>query len=77
MDILEGMFRAKTLSKGSMLLASAVVLAGLILKGTGKLPALSMNDVYGAAAALVGVWTPVYVSTVTDKVKGTQAKEQA
>ena len=66
-------FKAKNLSKGSMVLASVIVLAGLVLKGTGKLPNLKMEDVYGAAAALVGIWTPIYVSTVTDKVKGTKA----
>lgn len=60
---------AKVLSKCAMAFSSLWIIVLTILKGTGKIN-LDMNDIVISATAITGVWTPTFISIITDKIKG-------
>lgn len=62
-------FGAKVLSKGAMIFSSLWIAVLTVLKGFGKIE-LSENEIIASGVAITAVWTPTFVSTVTDKIVG-------
>lgn len=59
-------FRAKNLSKASIVFACIWVAVLIILKGLGKIN-LSLSEIIGSATAFVLFWSPTYWSVYLDK----------
>lgn len=59
---------AKILSKLAMAFSSVWIAVLTILKGTGKID-LDIATIIGSGVAITAVWTPTFVSIVTDKIK--------
>lgn len=60
---------AKVLSKMSMVFSSIWIASLTILLGLKKID-LSMNDIILSGVAITGVWTPTFISIITDKFRG-------
>lgn len=60
---------AKLLSKLAMLFSSAWIAALTILKGLGKIN-LDIDAIICSGIAITAVWTPTFVSIITDKIAG-------
>lgn len=58
---------AKILSKAAMIFSSVWIAVLTILKGLGKID-LDIATIIGSGVAITAVWTPTFVSIVTDKV---------
>lgn len=63
---------AKILSKGAMIFSSAWIALLTIAKGYGKIE-LTIDEIIYSGVAITAVWTPTFISIITDKIKG--AKE--
>lgn len=63
---------AKLLSKGAMIFSSLWIAVLTIAKGYGKIE-LSIDEIVYSGVAITAVWTPTFISIITDKIKG--AKE--
>lgn len=61
-------FKAKNLSKFSMIFASIWIVVMTILKAM-KIIEIEMEDVILSGLAVVGVWSPTYLSIWLDKIK--------
>lgn len=59
---------AKLLSKGAMIVSSLWVAVLTIMKGYGKIN-LSIEEIVISGAAITAVWTPTFISIITDKIK--------
>lgn len=59
---------AKILSKAAMVFSSVWIATLTILKGLGKID-LDIGTIIGSGVAITAVWTPTFVSIVTDKIK--------
>lgn len=59
---------AKILSKLAMVFSSVWIAVLTVLKGTGKIN-LDIGTIIGSGVAITAVWTPTFVSIVTDKIK--------
>lgn len=59
---------AKILSKAAMIFSSVWIAVLTILKGLGKID-LDIGTIIGSGVAITAVWTPTFVSIVTDKIK--------
>lgn len=59
---------AKILSKGAMIFSSLWIAILTILKGMGKI-SLSVNEIVVSGVMITAVWTPTFVSIITDKIK--------
>ena len=59
---------AKILSKGAMIFSSLWIAILTILKGMGKI-SLSVNEIVVSGVRITAVWTPTFVSIITDKIK--------
>lgn len=60
-------FGAKILSKIAMVFSSLWIAVLTILKGLGKID-LDIATIIGSGVAITAVWTPTFVSIVTDKL---------
>lgn len=58
---------AKILSKAAMVFSSVWIATLTILKGLGKID-LDIATIIGSGVAITAVWTPTFVSIVTDKI---------
>lgn len=58
---------AKILSKAAMVFSSVWIAVLTILKGLGKID-LDIATIIGSGVAVTAVWTPTFVSIVTDKL---------
>lgn len=58
---------AKILSKAAMVFSSVWIASLTILKGLGKID-LDIATIIGSGVAITAVWTPTFVSIVTDKI---------
>ncbi len=61
-------FGAKALSKAAMVFSSLWIAVLTILKGLGKID-LDIATIISSGVAITAVWTPTFVSIVTDKIK--------
>lgn len=61
-------FGAKILSKAAMVFSSLWIASLTILKGFGKIN-LDIGTIISSGVAITAVWTPTFVSIVTDKIK--------
>ena len=59
---------AKFLSKGAMIVSSLWIAVLTIMKGYGKIN-LSIEEIIISGAAITAVWTPTFISIITDKIK--------
>lgn len=59
---------AKLLSKGAMIVSSLWIGVLTIMKGYGKIN-LSIEEIIISGAAITAVWTPTFISIITDKIK--------
>ena len=59
---------AKLLSKGAMIVSSLWIAVLTIMKGFGKIN-LSIEEIIISGAAITAVWTPTFISIITDKIK--------
>ena len=59
---------AKLLSKGAMIVSSLWIAVLTIMKGYGKIN-LSIEEIVISGAAITAVWTPTFISIITDKIK--------
>ena len=59
---------AKLLSKGAMIVTSLWIAVLTIMKGYGKIN-LSIEEIIISGAAITAVWTPTFISIITDKIK--------
>lgn len=59
---------AKLLSKGAMIVSSLWIAILTIMKGYGKIN-LSIEEIIISGAAITAVWTPTFISIITDKIK--------
>jgi hypothetical protein len=66
---------AKVTSHIAQITAAGIILAGLICKGL-RIVDLSMSDILTGAAGIAGVFSPVYASLLTDKIKGADRQEK-
>lgn len=57
---------AKGLSKGAMLFSSAWIAVLTVLKGMGKIQ-LDENEIVTSGIVITAVWTPTFISIITDK----------
>lgn len=64
----EGKIGAKACSRVSMIVASVWVAAGTVLKGLGVIK-MDETDIIYSAVAIVGIWSPAYLSIWLDKIK--------
>lgn len=60
---------AKLLSKSAMIFSSAWIAILTLAKGFGYIN-LDVNEIITSGIAITAVWTPTFVSIVTDKVVG-------
>jgi multidrug transporter EmrE-like cation transporter len=61
-------FKAKSLSKISMIVAGLWIMVMTILKGFKKID-LSVNEIIWSGIAVAAVWSPTYFSVLMDKIK--------
>ena len=59
---------AKLLSKCAMIVSSLWIAVLTIMKGYGKIN-LSIEEIIISGAAITAVWTPTFISIITDKIK--------
>lgn len=59
---------AKLLSKGAMIVSSLWIAVLTLVKGYGKIN-LSIEEIIISGAAITAVWTPTFISIITDKIK--------
>lgn len=59
---------AKLLSKGAMIVSSLWIAVLTLMKGYGKIN-LSIEEIIISGAAITAVWTPTFISIITDKIK--------
>lgn len=59
---------AKLLSKSAMIVSSVWIAVLTIMKGYGKIN-LSIEEIIISGAAITAVWTPTFISIITDKIK--------
>jgi hypothetical protein len=59
---------AKVTSHVAQITAAGIILAGLICKGL-RIIDLPMSDILTGAVGVAGVFSPVYASIITDKVR--------
>ena len=59
---------AKLLSKGAMIVSSLWIAVLTIMKGYGKIN-LSIEEIIISGVAITAVWTPTFISIITDKIK--------
>lgn len=59
---------AKLLSKEAMIVSSLWIAVLTIMKGYGKIN-LSIEEIIISGAAITAVWTPTFISIITDKIK--------
>ena len=59
---------AKILSKTAMVFSSIWIAALTLLKGYGKID-LEIDAIIYSGVAITAVWTPTFISIVTDKIK--------
>lgn len=62
-------FGAKLLSKLAMIFSSLWIAVLTILKGL-KLFDLDINSIIFSGVAITAVWTPTFISIITDKIAG-------
>ncbi len=62
-------FGAKLLSKLAMIFSSLWIAVLTILKGLGKFD-LDINSIIFSGVAITAVWTPTFISIITDKIAG-------
>lgn len=62
-------FGAKLLSKLAMLFSSLWIAVLTVLKGMGKIN-LDIDAIIYSGVAITAVWTPTFISIVTDKIAG-------
>lgn len=62
-------FGAKLLSKLAMIFSSIWIAVLTILKGLGKFD-LDINSIIFSGVAITAVWTPTFISIITDKIAG-------
>lgn len=60
---------AKLLSKLAMIFSSLWIAVLTILKGLGKFD-LDINSIIFSGVAITAVWTPTFISIITDKIAG-------
>ena len=60
---------AKLLSKLAMLFSSLWIAALTILKGMNRID-LDINSIIFSGVAITAVWTPTFISIITDKIAG-------
>lgn len=63
-----GNIGAKLLSKLAMAFSSLWIASLTVLKGLGKID-LDIGTIISSGVAITAVWTPTFVSIVTDKIK--------
>jgi hypothetical protein len=66
---------AKATSHIAQITAAVIIIAGLICKGL-RIVDLSMSDILTGAAGVAGVFSPVYASLITDKIKGADRRAE-
>ena len=59
---------AKLLSKGAMIFSSIWIAVLTILKGLDKIN-LTINEIIVSGVVITAVWTPTFISIITDKIK--------
>lgn len=59
---------AKILSKGAMIFSSIWIAVLTILKGLDKIN-LTINEIIISGVVITAVWTPTFISIITDKIK--------
>ncbi|MBQ3642446.1 MAG: hypothetical protein IJL70_00520 [Treponema sp.] len=59
---------AKQLSKGAMIFSSLWIAVLTLLKGFGKIN-LDIDSIIYSGVAITAVWTPTFISIITDKIK--------
>lgn len=59
---------AKLLSKGAMIFSSIWIAVLTIMKGFGKID-LEIDAIIYSGVAITAVWTPTFISIITDKIK--------
>lgn len=59
---------AKVLSKGAMIFSSLWIAVLTLLKGFGKIN-LDIDSIIYSGVAITAVWTPTFISIITDKIK--------
>lgn len=59
---------AKGFSKGAMIFSSLWIAVLTLLKGFGKFN-LDINSIIYSGVAITAVWTPTFISIITDKIK--------
>lgn len=59
---------AKVLSKGAMIFSSLWIAVLTILKGLDKIN-LTINEIIVSGVVITAVWTPTFISIITDKIK--------
>lgn len=59
---------AKVLSKSAMIFSSVWIAALTILKGLDKIN-LTINEIVISGVVITAVWTPTFISIITDKIK--------
>jgi hypothetical protein len=69
------MLEAKAASLWAQAAAALVIILGLFLKGI-KAIDLPMDDILVGAVGVAGVFSPVYASIITDKVRGRGREEK-
>ena len=59
---------AKVLSKSAMIFSSVWIAVLTILKGLDKI-SLTINEIVISGVVITAVWTPTFISIITDKIK--------
>lgn len=59
---------AKVLSKSAMIFSSLWIAVLTILKGLDKIN-LTINEIVISGVVITAVWTPTFISIITDKIK--------
>ena len=59
---------AKLLSKSAMIFSSLWIAILTLLKGFGKID-LDIDSIIYSGIAITAVWTPTFISIITDKIK--------
>lgn len=63
------MIGAKILSKSTMIFSSVWIAVLTLLKGYGKIN-LTISEIVVSGVVITAVWTPTFVSIITDKIAG-------
>lgn len=59
---------AKVLSKSAMIFSNVWIAVLTILKGLDKIN-LTINEIVISGVVITAVWTPTFISIITDKIK--------